>query len=102
MDHGSLAFVLIDPFLIKPDYELQMSPEDYAMLVLEKGEEGLQGIQPMAIVNISKGEPRLITANLLGPVVINLKKKLAKQVILDHQNYSHRFPIPLAKDDKSP
>lgn len=97
MDHGALAFVLMDPFLIKPDYEVQMSPEDCARLALEKGGEGLLGLQPMAIVNISRGEPRMITANLLGPVVINSKKRLAIQVILHHQNYSHRFAIPLTQ-----
>jgi len=98
LDHGALAFVLIDPFLIKPDYELQMSPEDTLLLQFDKDEGGLSKIQPMAIVSISREEPRVITANLLGPVVINLKKRVAKQVVLDRQNYSHRFPVPLTKD----
>ena len=98
LDHGALAFVLIDPFLIKPDYELQMSPEDTLLLQFDKDEGGLSKIQPMAIVSISREEPRVITANLLGPVVINLMKRVAKQVVLDRQNYSHRFPVPLTKD----
>ncbi len=102
MDHGALAFALIDPFLIKPDYELQMTPEDTAVLQLEEGEGALREVQPMAIVNISREEPRVITANLLGPVVINFRKRVAKQVVLDHQNYSHRFPVPPAKDGKNP
>ena len=102
LDHGALAFVLIDPFLIKTDYELEMSPEDTARLQLEKGEEGLKEIQPMVLVSISRGEPRVITANLLGPIVINLNKRVARQVVLDRQNYSHRFPVPLTKDEKSP
>lgn len=102
VDHGSLAFVLIDPLLFKPDYEIQIGPEDMVALEVENGGEGIQGVQPWAIVNISKGEPREITANLLGPIVFNLQKKLAKQVILYHQPYSHRFPIPLTKDVKSP
>ena len=102
LDHGALAFVLIDPFLIKTDYELEMSPEDTARLQVEKGEEGLKEIQPMAIVSISKGEPKVITANLLGPVVINLDKRVARQVVLDRHDYSHRFPVPLTEDEKSP
>ena len=101
LDHGALAFVLIDPFLIMPDYELEMSPEDTARLQLEKEEEGLQGVQPMALVSISRGEPRVITANLLGPVVINLNKRVARQVVLDRQNYSHRFPVPLTLGEKN-
>jgi flagellar assembly factor FliW len=101
LDHGALAFVLIDPFLMMPDYELEMSTEDTAMLQLEKGEEGLKEIQPMAIVSISRGEPKVITANLLGPVVINLDKRVARQVVLDRHDYSHRFPVPLTRDEKS-
>jgi flagellar assembly factor FliW len=101
LDNGALAFVLIDPFLFKPDYELEMNSEDTAVLQLEEGEGALREVQPMAIVNISREEPRVITANLLGPVVINFKKRVAKQVVLDHQDYSHRFPIPLAKDGKN-
>jgi flagellar assembly factor FliW len=102
MDHGALAFALIDPFLIKPDYELQVTPEDTAALQLEEGEGALRDVQPMVIVNISREEPRVITANLMGPVVINFKKRVAKQVVLDHQHYSHRFPITLAKDGENP
>ena len=56
----------------------------------------------MALVSISRGEPRVITANLLGPVVINFNKRVAKQVVLDRQDYSHRFPVPLATDEKKP
>jgi flagellar assembly factor FliW len=102
VDHASLAFVLIDPLLFKPDYEVHLNPDDTAALGLGNGNEGIEGIQPLAIVNILKTEPREITANLLGPIVLNLRKKLARQVILDHQRYSHRFPIPQVKEEKVP
>jgi flagellar assembly factor FliW len=102
VDNGSLAFVLIDPFLFKPDYEIQLNPEDIVGLGLENGSEGIEGVQPLVIVNILKTEPRKMTANLLGPIVLNLRKKLARQVILHHQRYSHRFPIPQVKEEKDP
>ena len=100
MDHGALAFAVIDSFLVKPDYELHLSPEDTALLQMERGDGALREIQSMAIVNISRQEPRVITANLLGPVVINRGKRIAKQVVLDPKNYSHRYPIPPAQDKK--
>ena len=100
LDHGALAFAVIDPFLVQPDYELRLSPEDIALLQVEQGKGALREVQPLAIVNISREEPRMITANLLGPVVINRGKRIAKQIVLDPQSYSHRFPIPLAKDKK--
>ena len=51
----------------------------------------------MVTVNITPGDPLEITANLLGPVAINLQKKLAKQIVLHHSSYSTRHPIPAIK-----
>lgn len=90
MDNGSLAFVLIDPLLVTPDYEIQMSPEDMKEL---KVTDAPDGIQTLVIVNITPGERVELTANLLGPIVINLEKKLAKQIILPDNQYSLRHPI---------
>ena len=91
VEDGALAFVLIDPLLLKPDYELQISPEDMKSLDLT---EAPDGIQTLVIVNITPGEKLELTANLLGPIVINVRKKLAKQIVLPDGQYSLRHPIP--------
>ena len=99
VDNGALAFVLIDPLLFKPDYKVEIGPEDAEDLGLKNGGNEAQ---IMAIVNIlnrgEDGKPTAITANLLGPIVINPEKKLAKQVVLYGGQYSHRHPIPLTKN----
>lgn len=97
LDHGSLAFVLMDPSLSAPDYEIDLSPEDIAALGLGNGGRDMQGVQPMVIVNISKSASKEMTANLLGPVIFNLPKKVARQVVLYQSSYSHRHPVPLAQ-----
>jgi flagellar assembly factor FliW len=91
VDNGSLAFVLIDPLLVKPDYEIQISPEDMKELELTDAPEG---IQTLAIVNITPGEKVKLTANLVGPIVINVRKKLGRQIVLSDEHYSLRHPIP--------
>ena len=91
VDNGSLAFVLIDPLLVKPDYEVQISPEDMKELQLADAPDG---IQTLAIVNIASGEKVQLTVNLLSPIVINVKQKFGKQVILPDTRYSLRHPIP--------
>jgi hypothetical protein len=48
----------------------------------------------LVIVNIVPGEPIRITTNLLGPVLVNAKKRLAKQVVLYHSPYATRVPTP--------
>ena len=99
VDNGALAFVLINPLLFKPDYKVEMGREDAEDLGLKNGGNGAQ---IMAIVNIlnrgEDGKPTAITANLLGPIVINPQKRLAKQIVLYDGKYSHRYPIPLTKN----
>ena len=91
VDNGSLAFVLIDPLLVKADYEIQISPQDMNELQLADAPDG---IQTLVIVNVTPGERVGLTANLLGPIVINVKKKVGKQIILSDSRYSLRHPIP--------
>lgn len=94
VEDEALAFVLIDPLLFKPDYEVQVNPEDRKALGLS---DSCDGLQTLVIVNITTGEPKEITANLLGPLIINIKKKLAKQIILYQYPYSTRTPIPTVR-----
>ena len=95
VDDEALAFVLIDPLLFQPEYEIQINREDRKSLELS---DSCDGLQTLAIVNIKPGDPLEITANLLGPLVINSKKKLAKQIILYQYPYSTRTPIPTVKN----
>ena len=99
VDNPSLAFALMDPLLFKPDYEIEVSPEDTAALELK---DTLEGIQTLVIINISNGKGMEVTANLLGPIIINVQNRLAKQIVLYQHQYSHRHPIPLLKNGKAP
>jgi flagellar assembly factor FliW len=46
------------------------------------------------IVTVSKSEPVTATANLIGPIVINRRTGLAKQVVLsNHAKYDARYPL---------
>ncbi len=91
VDADTLAFVLIDPLLFKPDYKIQISPEDSQGLGFTNGDTG---IQVLVIVNVTAGERGEITANLLAPIVINPTKRLGKQVVLYQSQYPTRYPLP--------
>ncbi|MDZ7260855.1 MAG: flagellar assembly protein FliW [candidate division KSB1 bacterium] len=55
-----------------------------------------EGIQILVVVNFFNDNNLFrITANLLAPIIINVKKRLAKQVILYESQYPHRYPLPL-------
>lgn len=92
IESPTLAFVLTDPLLFKPDYELLISAEDGELLHIK---EAVEGLKTLVVVSISKDNPPVITANLLGPLVINVNKRLARQIIQFQSSYPHRYPLPL-------
>ncbi len=83
-----LTFVCVDPFLICPGYEPRISEADARFLHLDRIEDAFV----MSIVTVTQ-DMRNTTANLQGPVVINLQASLGKQVICEGQNYPVRYRI---------
>lgn len=83
IDDPQLAFVVVQPGLFLGDYAPTLQPFvlDELQVVKENDSEIL------VILTIPAGKPREMTANLLGPVVFNVDKRLAKQVLLDPNRY---------------
>jgi flagellar assembly factor FliW len=88
VDDGSVAFVVINPFIIKPDYKPIIQDNDVELLEVESPEDVIL----MSIVTI-RSDPFRVTANLRAPIVINLKKRLAKQIILDKSDYPIQYSM---------
>lgn len=88
VDDPALAFVVIDPVQWFPDYCVNLADEDALDLGIENPDEA--GI--CAIVTIP---PRMeeMTANLLGPIIINVNNGLAAQIILDDTRYHTRHRL---------
>ena len=86
----NLAFITIDPFLICPDYRPDICDEDVDTLKITTEDD----VIILSIVNIKNSNEEGVTANLVGPVVINWKEKVGKQVILqNHLQYNVRHVI---------
>jgi flagellar assembly factor FliW len=93
-DLPDLAFIVIDPFLIAPDYRPDISDADIRSLEIEEPDDAFI----LSIVTIQSGGSG-ITANLVSPVLINTRKHMAKQVILNnHRDYSVHFRIDEANN----
>ncbi len=89
MESPDLAFVMVDPLIVKADYLEGLSPSDRRWFETEDG-------LPKAVftlVTVPPGRVDRMTTNLLGPVVIDLKTHAARQVILANSGYSHRHPL---------
>jgi flagellar assembly factor FliW len=93
MEPANLGFVCIDPFLISPGYKPRISDADAAALEINGSDE----ILILSIVTASP-DVRKTTANLQGPLVINLRTRKGRQIICDHQDYPVRYGIWEALD----
>ncbi len=91
LEDPSLALAMMDPFLFKPDYKM-----DLEGFIASKGWEGVdtKDLLVYVVINISKGEKgNTITANLIGPIIINLKNNETIQVVLSNTSYSHQHIV---------
>jgi len=84
----NIAFLLIDPKIVYPDYELEVDSFDLEELEIENAED----IIVLSIVTLHEN-PIESTINLLGPIVLNKKKHFGKQAINKNENYTVRNPL---------
>ncbi len=91
LDDPALAFVITNPWLFKPDYQIDLQAAVHAME--GDGESEDRPLECYVIVTIPQGQPEKMTANLVGPLVIDVKTCQAVQVVLPDDAYSHRHPL---------
>lgn len=86
--NSELSFVILNPFEIFSDYDILLPETAINKLNIEKEEDVI--IYSMVVV---PEDMIKMTTNLLGPIVINTKEMLGKQVILDDERYSTKHFI---------
>ena len=88
IDNESVAFILINPFLFKPDYEMNIDNDE--LLPIGINDPGKAVI--FSIVTIpANGGP--MTANLQGPLVINRDTHKGVQAVLSDSRWKTRHDV---------
>jgi len=88
LDEQDVAFVLINPFIFRPDYEMNIDNEELLPIGVSDPEKALI----FSIVTIPvDGSP--ITANLQGPLVINRETRLGVQAVLTDARWKTKHDI---------
>lgn len=91
-DEPDVAFLATSPFPFFPSYELELPAETETALAI--GDPSQVEILTLLTVQDRGGDGEHITANLLGPIVINVETRRAMQVVLDSEHrYSTRTPL---------
>ena len=55
--------------------------------------ESPEDLKILVILTIPPGKPQEMTANLMGPVVINLRTRQGRQLIVEDAHYSHKHRV---------
>ncbi len=88
LQEKSLAFLLIDPFIIADDYEAEIDDSELSKI----GVEDPSDVVVLTIVTVPV-EGGVVTANFQGPIVINKKNHLCMQAILDGSKWTTKHNI---------
>ncbi|SFH70144.1 flagellar assembly factor FliW [Tindallia magadiensis] len=88
VDDGELAFVVVNPFLCRFDYEFELPQSVIDKLEIEAPED----LKFFSIVKIPEKIEEM-TINLLAPIVINEKNNKAQQVVLNENQYHTRHRV---------
>lgn len=88
VDDGRIAFAVTDPQTFRPDYLPELGEEDRAALQYESDED----LAVLVILTVPQ-EVREMTANLMAPVIINVKERIGRQVVQGLGEYSTRHRI---------
>ena len=88
LEDKDIGFILISPFSIYDNYEVDLKEEIITNLEIKSSEEVL--LYSLVTLN---SKPREITANLKAPIVINIKNKKGEQYIIDKDKYKIKEKI---------
>lgn len=88
LDDPNVGFVLMNPMQVWGDYNPDIGREDLESLDLE----GPEDLAVYCVVTLSS-VPSQVTANLKGPIFINTRTMLARQMILMDERYNTKHSI---------
>lgn len=86
IEEREVAFLIITPWDYFKDYEIELSDAEIKYL-------DINDYKDVMVYNVITVRENSITANLLAPIVINVRNNQAKQIILNEKKYSIRQEI---------
>lgn len=88
LDEPAFAMPVMDPLIVKPDYDPEVNDE----LLVGAGNISAENILVLVTVTIPSDLTKM-SVNLQGPFVINVDEHKACQIIVDGDVYPVKFPI---------
>jgi flagellar assembly factor FliW len=96
LEESNLGFVIVPPQIICPSYQPKLFESDLIELNVDQEDQ----LALFVIVTLAT-DPTKSTANLQGPLLINLNKRTGKQIVVVDEKYSVKYPILRSEDNGS-
>jgi flagellar assembly factor FliW len=93
LNQPELCFLALPIQVVVSNYQLAAAAEDLAALELDPDRQPRLGSEALVLALVSLHGNFSPTANLMAPVVVNLKTRCALQAIRRDFVYSHQHPI---------
>ena len=88
MEEPGFAMPVMDPLIVKQDYDPVVEDE----LLAGIGELNENTLLVMVTVTVPSDLTKM-SVNLQGPIIINVEKRLAVQLIVENKDYPVKYPI---------
>jgi flagellar assembly factor FliW len=88
VDEPALAFAIVNPFLVKTDYDFEIGDEDARMLEIDNAED----VVVYSILVVPEDLTK-VSMNLKAPLIINARNKKGAQIVLDTDKYTVRHYV---------
>lgn len=88
LEEPAFAMPVMDPLLVKPDYDPEVNDE----LLSNVGNLTSENILVLVTVTVPSDLTNM-SVNLQGPIVINVEERKACQIIIEGSGYPVKFPV---------
>jgi len=95
VDSGDLAFLMMDPRSVVPDYEVRIGGAE----LRELGVQDASGLDIYTLV-VVPADPKEVRTNLRAPILVNPKDRLGKQTVLDRSDYPVQFFLARGQESR--
>lgn len=96
LDGSDICFVCVESFLICQNYQVKL-PDAFVESL------GIESPADVLLLNLVTVRQKVedISANMVSPLVINIKRRLGRQLVVENSNFQMRYKIwdAIAKSD---
>ena len=93
VSRANLCFVAFPIQAVDKTYQLAIAPEDLQELGLDTERQPILGSEVTVLALLATHDECVATANLMAPVVLNVKLQRGLQAIRHDLLYSHAYPL---------